>query len=122
GEGGRPGKEPLGRVSAGPAEAARGQGDAALPRPRRGIGRLVHREVTAAAPGGDLHRPFVPSHSRVKPEPAARTRPPWGAGKWLGRSSASRSLHVSRSFRREAAEAAWSTQATALQPERYTWD
>src|SRR5262249_61260252 len=108
--------------SARPAAAGGARGGPALPAPRRGIGRLVHREVTAAAPGGDLHRQSVPSHSRVKPEPAARTRPPWGAGKWLGRSSASRSLHVSRSFRREAAEAAWSTQATALQPERYTWD
>src|SRR5262249_10554077 len=81
----RPGKEPLRRVNVGAAGAGGVHGDDDLPRPCRGIGRVVHCEVTAPAPGGDLHWLFVPSHSRVKPVPVARTRPPWGAGKWLGR-------------------------------------
>jgi hypothetical protein len=55
------GKEALGGVNVGAADAGRLDGDHDLARPRDGLGDLVEGEPRAAVPGGDLHGCYLSS-------------------------------------------------------------
>src|SRR2546426_1595407 len=90
--------------------------------PDRSHAHVVHARPRARRPGGDRENHDHHSHESHRssnPLPAPRTYAPCGAGKCAGRSNEPRSTHASRSFRREAAAATRSVQATVLQSTSY---